>query len=105
VKSSEVGLLGRRKVEQLQEALEDPEIRDEAIQILRSLLESIVVAPVEGGFEVEIVGEIAQMIKIGLGKGKKSGPVLNERMARSVKVVAGAGFAQERTKWTPRRSA
>ena len=105
MKSSEVGLLGRRKVEQLQEALEDPEIRDEAIQILRSLLESIVVAPVEGGFEVEIVGEIAQMIKIGLGKGKKNGPVLNERMARSVKVVAGAGFAQERTKWTPRRSA
>ncbi|MGB6908000.1 MAG: hypothetical protein WBE04_12930 [Methyloceanibacter sp.] len=73
----------------MQEALEDPEIRDEAIQILRSLLESIVVAPVEGGFEVEIVGEIAQMIKIGLGKGKKNGPVLNERMARSVKVVAG----------------
>ncbi|MGB6388827.1 MAG: hypothetical protein WBF23_05010 [Methyloceanibacter sp.] len=97
MKSSEVGLLGRRKVEQLQEALEDPEIRDEAIQILRSLLESIVVAPVEGGFEVEIVGEIAQMIKIGLGKGKKNGPVLNERMARSVKVVAGACNHRELT--------
>jgi len=39
---------------------------------------------------VEIVGEIAQMIEISLGKGKKNGPVLNERMARSVKVVAGA---------------
>src|SRR5680860_770260 len=84
--------LYRRKVEQLQEALNHPEIRDEAIQVLRGLLERVVVAPIEGGFNVEIVGEIAQMIEIGLGKGKKKGPVLNERMARSVKVVAGAGF-------------
>ena len=82
--------LYRRKVEQLQKALNQPEIRDEAIQVLRGLLERVVVAPIEGGFNVEIVGEIAQMIEIGLGKGKKKGPVLNERMARSVKVVAGA---------------
>ena len=82
--------LYRRKVEQLQEALNHPEIRDEAIQVLRGLLERVVLAPIEGGFDVEIVGEIAQMIEIGLGKGKKKGPVLNERMARSVKVVAGA---------------
>jgi hypothetical protein len=60
--------------------------------VLRGLLERVVVAPIEGGFDVEIVGEIAQMIEIGLGKGKKKGPVLNERMARSVKVVAGARY-------------
>ena len=60
------------------------------IQVLRGLLERVVVAPIEGGFDVEIVGGIAQMIEIGSGKGKKKGPVLNERMARSVKVVAGA---------------
>ena len=80
----------RRKVEQLQHALNDPEIRDEAIQVLRGLLESVVIAPAETGFEVEIVGEIAHMIEMGMNEGKKKGPVLNERMARSVKVVAGA---------------
>jgi hypothetical protein len=65
--------------------------------VLRGLLERVVVAPMEDGFEVEIVGEIAQMIEIGLGKGKKKGPVLNERMARSVKVVAGACNHRELT--------
>ncbi len=89
--------LYRRKVEQLQEALNHPEIRDEAIQVLRGLLERVVVAPIEGGFDVEIVGEIAQMIEIGLGKSKKKGPILNERMTRSVKVVAGACNHRELT--------
>ncbi len=82
----------RRKVERLQHALNDPEIRDEAIQVLRGLLESVVIAPAETGFEVEIVGEIAHMIEMSMDEGKKKGPVLNERMARSVKVVAGVGF-------------
>ncbi len=82
----------RRKVERLQHALNDPEIREEAIQVLRSLLERVVVAPAETGFEVEIVGDIAQMIEIGMDEDQKKGPNLNERMARSVKVVAGVGF-------------
>jgi site-specific DNA recombinase len=84
--------LYRRKVEQVQEALQEPEIRDEAIQILRGLLESVIITPVKGGYDIEIVGEIAQMIEIGLEKGKAKEPVLNEKMARSVKVVAGVGF-------------
>jgi len=70
--------------------LSDPEIRDEAIQILRGLLERVVITSAETSFEVEIVGEIAHMIEMGMDEGKKKGPVLNERMARSVKMVAGA---------------
>ena len=48
--------------------------------------------PCKGGFDIEIIGEIAQMIEIGLEKGKAKEPVLNEKMARSLKVVAGVGF-------------
>jgi hypothetical protein len=54
--------------------LNDLDIRDEAIQVLRSLLESVVIAPSESGFDVEIVGEIAHMIEIGMDEGKKKGP-------------------------------
>jgi hypothetical protein len=54
--------------------------------------------------EIEIIGDIAHMIEMGI-EDKKKGPALNERTARSVKVVAGAGFAQERTKWTLMRFA
>ncbi len=82
--------LYRRKVERLQESLNDPEIRDEAIQILRGLLERVLIASADAGLEVEIVGEIVQMIEIGMDDGKNNGPCLNQRMARSVKVVAGA---------------
>ena len=84
--------LYRRKVEQLQEALQHPEVRDEAIQTLRGLLESVIVAPIKGDFDIEIIGEFAQMIEVGLEKGKAKEPVVNERMTRSVKVVAGVGF-------------
>jgi len=79
----------RRKVERLQHALSDPEIRDEAIEVLRSLLEAVIIAPTEAGLEIEIVGDIAHMIEMGI-EDKKKGPPLNERTARSVKVVAGA---------------
>ena len=77
---------------QLQEVLQHPELRDEAIQTLRGLLESVIVVPIKGDFDIEVIGEFAQMIKVGLEKGKAKEPVVNERMTRSVKVVAGVGF-------------
>jgi site-specific DNA recombinase len=82
----------RRKVERLQHVLSDLDIRDEAIQVLRGLIESVCITPSETGFDVEIVGEIAKMIELGMAEGKKKGPILDERTTRSVKVVAGVGF-------------
>ena len=84
--------LYRRKVEQLQEGLQHPEVRDEAIQTLRGLLESVIVAPIEGDFDIEIIGELTQMIEVGLEKGKLKEPIVNERMTGLVKLVAGVGF-------------
>ena len=79
----------RRQVEQLQHSLNHPEIRDEAVQILRGLIESVSIRPAKDGLEIEIVDEIAKMIELGIGPNKKQAN-LDERMARSVKVVAGA---------------
>jgi site-specific DNA recombinase len=73
-------------------ALQHPEIRDEASQTLRGLLESVIVAPIEGDFDIEIIGEFAQMIEVGLEKGKLKEPIVNERMTGLVKLVAGVGF-------------
>ena len=78
----------RRQVERLQDALNEPEIRDEALQILRGLIERVSIGPAENGLEVEIVGEIAKMVELGIGhKAKRA--TLDEAMTRSVKVVAG----------------
>jgi site-specific DNA recombinase len=76
----------RTKVAELHRALEDPPIRDEALHILRGLLERIVITPAAGpGETIELVGAIARMVELG---NKKA--ALDARTACSVKVVAGA---------------
>ena len=79
----------RRQVRSaFQHAPNDPEIRDEAIQILRGLVERGSIRPVKDGLEIEIVGEISKMVELGIGTQKQA--TLSETAARSVKVVAGA---------------
>lgn len=72
----------RKKVERLQQAIGEPDIRDEAIGVLRGLLDRIVITSAQTGLQVEIVGEIAQMIELGLGEDTRERAVLGERMAR-----------------------
>ena len=81
----------RQQVERLQEALNQPDIRDEAIQVLRSLVERVSISPAKNGLEIEIVGEIAKMVELGIENQAKRA-TLDEEAARSVKVVAGIGF-------------
>ena len=93
----------RDKVARLQAALAGPDAA-EALAAVRSLIERVVLHPLSqdrrSGFEVELVGEIPAMVRLGLdapaargataaGSGSGAGPGLFER---SVKVVAGAGF-------------
>jgi len=78
----------RRQVEQLQHALNQPEIRHEAVQILRGLIERVSIGPAAKGLEIEIVGEIAKMVELGIGSSAKQAN-LSQRLARSVKVGCG----------------
>jgi site-specific DNA recombinase len=81
----------RHQVERLQDALNQPEIRDEALQILRGLVERVSISRAKIGLEVEIVGEIAKMVELGI-ENKTKRAALDDTMTRSVKVVAGRGF-------------
>ncbi len=78
--------LYRRKVAELQQAVQDPSLRDEALTILRSLIDHVVITPADSGFEVDFVGEIANMIKMPGGKDVQN----LGHYAISVKRVAGA---------------
>ena len=80
--------LYRRKVENLHEALADPATRVEANDILRGLVERVVMRPIDKGFEVELVGEIANMVKLPADAGSFD----HDPFRSSVKVVAGGGF-------------
>jgi site-specific DNA recombinase len=80
--------LYRAKVAELRAALADPELRTEALELIRSLIDRVELHPVEDGFRVELVGEIANMIKLSTG----AESLASEVERASVKVVAGVGF-------------
>ena len=77
----------RGQVERLHEALAEPGLREEALGILRGLIERVVIHPSDDGPQVEIVGEIVKMIELGLNAKQAA---LAREAACSVKVVAGA---------------
>ncbi len=85
------------KVAALRNALEQEATRDEALQIIRSLIEKVVIhASPQGGCEVELVGEIAAMVAVSVNldnkKAAPEGTAFDDRTMSSVKLVAGTGF-------------
>ena len=84
----------RQRVAHLRETLRDPMGRDEALEILRELIDTIDVSPAEAGYRIELSGEIANMIELGTephAAPRKGAGVLDPYCC-SAKVVAGAGF-------------
>jgi site-specific DNA recombinase len=88
--------LYREKVGALRAALEREDTRDEAFEILRGLIDKVVLHPrPQGeGFEIELVGDIAAMVEVAMA-GSNGNALRGDRRAlgegdvRSVKVVAG----------------
>jgi site-specific DNA recombinase len=82
----------RRKVAALQEALAQEPGRTEAMEIVRSLIDAIVLVPDKGSLRVEVRGELAAILALAMG-GKKPGLDGGCRAkAQQIKVVAGVGF-------------
>ena len=89
----------RDKVARLHEAFQSGTDAPEALDKLRQIIERIVLTPVPDGkgFEIELIGEIAAMVRLGLPEtnARLHGPISaadHALFARSVKVVAGTGF-------------
>jgi site-specific DNA recombinase len=87
--------LYRRKVTALRGALTDPGIHDEAVGILRGLIEQVVARYGDNGWEVEVRGELAALVALGLAKEKAPRPGLQGEALCSAKVVAGAGYQRQ----------
>jgi hypothetical protein len=84
--------LYRAKVTSLRESLANPTIRDKAIGILRGLVTGVVVQPDQDGWRVEVQGEAAALVALGLKPNRAQGETLDPDDVTSAKVVAGAGF-------------
>jgi site-specific DNA recombinase len=79
----------RRKVAALAEALAAEAIRDEAFELIRSLLDKIVLVPEGEELRLEIHGDLAGILE--LCRQSKT-PGRSRASAEQIKVVAGAGF-------------
>ncbi len=85
--------LYRRKLERLSETLRTSTLRHETLDVLRGLIEEVRLKPVKDGFQVELIGDIANIIEIAnYSESNKKQTSLDEKTACSVKVVAGVGF-------------
>ena len=80
--------LYREKIAELHTALADPGLHTEALGLIRGLIERVEMRPAEGGFHIELTGEIASMMTLSAG----AESVGSDLVRASVKVVAGEGF-------------
>jgi site-specific DNA recombinase len=88
----------RKRVADLQAAWDEPRLHSEATEIIRSLIDRIIVNSAATGVKIELVGDLAAIVNLGHPeslenkKAALSGAAFSATERRSVKVVAGAGF-------------
>ena len=91
-------LLYRRKVEELEAVLVDPELGPEAMGAIRAMITRIMLTPgTEGGMEAVLEGDLARILTICEGAERKNARRVKGGRSAAVPVsqvslVAGAGF-------------
>lgn len=70
-----------------------------AQEVIRGLIERIVLTPVDGASQVEMTGELAAMLLISQPARQKKSPGADASDVRQIKVVAGTGFYSCRTRF------
>jgi site-specific DNA recombinase len=81
--------LYRQRIEDLHEELNRAELRVEAAQALRGLIDEVRLMPENGRLEIELLGDLAGILALGAG-GKQ--PATANRDGLQVTLVAGVGF-------------
>ena len=87
-----LSVLYATKVARLEEALEDTATAAEAMEIIRSMIDRVVLTPVEAGLTVELFGDLAHILAVCEqieGKQKRPG---SDDPGSQLSVVAGVGF-------------
>ena len=88
-----IGQLYQRKVSEINQLLSDHASREEAISLIRSLIERIDITPGEkrGQPQVQLVGGLAAILEFAVAKQQKTAIMSDSGFGR-VLMVAGAGF-------------
>ncbi|WP_448208706.1 recombinase family protein [Azospirillum sp. sgz302134] len=82
-----------RKVAALEEALNDEAVKAEAAELLRAMIEKVVLMPRAGsGLEAQLFGELAGVLAVCDEVGQKREQPASKETGCQLSVVAGAGF-------------
>ena len=77
----------RNMVETLETSLRQPETRREAFELIRGLIDSVMLTPTDGKLEIELRGDLAGILALSeAGKGSAFSP---KEKALQIKMVAG----------------
>jgi site-specific DNA recombinase len=82
--------LYRAKVAELARVFDDPDFRDEAFELIRSLIDEVRLIPEDGQLRISLKGELAGIIAVG--EANKKPAASEEGRAEQIKMVAGVGF-------------
>ena len=88
--------LYRARVTALQDALITPDTQAEAVELIRSLVEAVVLTPEDGTLRVDLHGAPAGILAL-CSETRKAGPVSGAGLAEQIKMVAGARSHRELT--------
>ena len=81
--------LYRQRVDRLHEELNRTELRSEAAQALRELIDEVRLIPEAGRLEIELLGDLAGILALSADSKK---PVTEDRDGLQITLVAGIGF-------------
>jgi len=84
-----LSVLYKAKLEQLGAALNDPGIAPEAGEVMRDLIERIVLTPIDGTLKVELYGDLARLMAFAEGTERKTNDPGPGGSGSLLSVVAG----------------
>jgi site-specific DNA recombinase len=87
----------RHKVAELNKALDEDASRDEAIELIRTLIERITLTPSKNELQINLKGELAGILELCQAGKTKHGADSSAGSVQQIKMVAGAGFVQAPT--------
>ena len=80
----------RDTIEKLEASLRRPDTGREAFELVRGLIDAIILTPVEGRLEIELRGDLAGIL--ALSEAGNAGAFSAKEKALQIKMVAGTGF-------------
>ncbi|SMP16173.1 hypothetical protein [Shimia sagamensis] len=78
------------KVSNLADALNEPEVRGEASEALRALIDHVVLTPSEAGYDIDLHGDFAGILALASAQNAKTAVADVAEAVSQISLVAGA---------------